>query len=272
MAALRHFFYRCGVPHAVIGLTSNLLFPDEGLHVPCIQIGTRMSDVSISGSDVEAQAGAWVPGLARSLMKAGLVGAEHTCGIPGTLGGLVCMNGGSQRKGIGNNVLSVESVDQLGEIRTRSALECDFGYRQSVFQANAEVITSACLRFACGKRSAIRAEMRAILRERRGKFPRKEPNCGSVFKSNPSMYAEVGPPGAILERLGFKGTVVGGAQVSPLHANFINNVGGARAHEVLALINRMSDAVHRATGFRMEAEICYVTPQGSMLPADRVVT
>ncbi|EKX59230.1 UDP-N-acetylenolpyruvoylglucosamine reductase [Rhodobacter sp. AKP1] len=230
-----------------------------------------MSHVAIEETTIHAQAGAWVPGMARKLMQVGLGGAEHTCGIPGTLGGLIYMNGGSQRKGIGSNVVSVESVAADGTIRQRPAQGCNFSYRHSAFQSNGEIITAATLRFEPRPRHEIRAEMRAILAERRRKFPRKEPNCGSVFKSNPAMYAEVGPPGAVIERLGFKGKRVNDAQVSPKHANFIVNTGRAKAADVLALIHQIGSTVERETGYRMEAEAVYVSPDGHVQPADQIL-
>lgn len=271
LAALQSWFFRHGIRPVVIGLTTNLLFDDAGLGVPCIQIGSRISEIRIDGTRLEAQAGAWVPGIARRLMKAGLGGAEHICGIPGTLGGLICMNGGSQRKGIGSNVVNVESVDRAGAIHIVAAEGCNFAYRQSVFQTNGHVITGAHLHFTSRSSDQIRTEMRAILADRRRKFPRKEPNCGSVFKSNPAMYAEIGPPGAAIERLGFKGLRVGGAVVSPRHANFIVNSGGATARDVLTLIARIGDAVEIDTGYRMQAEACFVRADGITLPADAVL-
>lgn len=267
VAALLRWFSAKGIQPVVIGMTTNLLFDDAGLHAPCIQIGGRMAQVVREGQLVQAQAGAWVPGLARKLMQAGLGGAEHICGIPGTLGGLVCMNGGSQRKGISSSILSVESVDLAGRVRYHDVADCGFAYRQSIFQSNGEVITATRMRFAPRPRTEIRSEMRSILADRRRKFPRKEPNCGSVFKSNPAMYAEVGPPGAVIETLGFKGRRVGGALVSPKHANFIVNTGEATARDVLRLIADIGNAVEAATGHRMEAEACFVSADGTIHPA-----
>lgn len=271
VAKLLSWFGTRGIKPVVIGLTSNLLFDDAGLRAPCIQIGPRMGQLSIDGTDVQAGAGLWVPGLARQLMQAGLGGAEHICGIPGTLGGLICMNGGSQRKGIGSAVVTVHSVDRNGIIHQRSAEDCAFAYRRSVFQTNGEIITACHLHLDPRPRIEIRAEMRAILAERRRKFPRKEPNCGSVFKSNPAMYAEIGPPGAAIEQLGFKGQRIGGALVSPRHANFIVNTGEARAQDVLTLIARIAEAVQAATGYRMEAEAIFVRADGRLQPADTVL-
>ena len=272
VAALRRYFYDRRIAHVVIGETSNLLFHDAGLRVPCIQIGAAMADVTVAGEVVSAEAGLWIPALARRIMQAGLTGAEHICGIPGTVGGLICMNGGSQRKGIGSAVVCVTAVDRRGEMTERLAEACGFAYRLSVYQTNDEIITSARLRFRHGDRREIRREMLAILADRRRKFPRAQPNCGSVFKSNPAMYDEVGPPGAVIERLGFKGRRIGGARVSPDHANFIVNAGGARATDVMALIAEISETVLRTTGHRMEVEVRLVMPDGAIVPADATLT
>ncbi|WP_080530770.1 UDP-N-acetylmuramate dehydrogenase [Alloalcanivorax xenomutans] len=271
LAKLRTWMHRQSLPHVVIGATTNLLFADEGLHVPCIQIGAGMSKCRIEGGKVYAQAGVWVPGLARRLMKGGLTGAEHICGIPGTLGGLVCMNGGSQRKGISNNVEMVESVDSFGNIIKRPASDCNFKYRHSVFRENREIISSIFMRFHSAEVSVVRKEMLEILKNRSRKFPRKTPNCGSVFKSNPAMYETLGTPGAIIERLGFKGMQRGGAIVSPIHANFILNVGGAKAADVLALIKEINNKVAISAGDSLDAEVCYVSSSGAITPADKAM-
>ena len=270
VTALRQWFATRKIRPVVIGLTSNLLFSDQGLRVPVLQISSRMAKVSISGNEVRAQAGVWVPGLARRLMHAGLTGGEHISGIPGTLGGLICMNGGSQRKGIDSNVVTVESVDARGMVRQRAAAACGFAYRHSIYQANGEIITSAVMHFSPRPSNAIRAEMRKILADRRRKFPRKLPNCGSVFVSDPSMYAQFGPPGAIIDSLGFKGRQIGGALVSPQHANFIVNSDGARCVDVLTLIHEISRTAARELGVPLRAEVRYIAPDGSSFPATNV--
>lgn len=271
LAGLRRYFFETGLPHLVIGATSNLLFSDDGLVVPCIQIGSQLSGIRITDDVVEVEAGAWVPGLARKIMQAGLTGAEHICGIPGTMGGLICMNGGSQRKGIGSALVEAVSVDREGHTVRRDQEACGFAYRTSIFQTNSDVILSARLRFTPGgDRQAIRREMLEILGNRRRKFPQKQPNCGSVFKSNPAMYAEVGPPGAVIERLGFKGQRIGDALVSPHHANFIVNDGRAQARDVLQLIARIRNKVIEETGYTMDAEALFVTSAGEVIPTDHV--
>lgn len=265
LARLRAWLHAQGMPSVVIGATSNLLFADEGLRAVAIQIGRELSTVDIRGNRITASAGAWVPGLARQAMMAGLGGIEHTCGIPGTLGGLVCMNGGSQRMGIGSHVRLVTSVDVVGRTVERDQGACGFAYRTSVYQTVDEVITSVQLELVPGTdRIAQRQEMLKIMRGRRAKFPQKLPNCGSVFVSNPAMYAQYGPPGKVIEDQGLKGHSVGGAYVSPEHANFIINGGNATAKDVLSLITLVKETVAKATGYSMAVEARYVTPSGQI--------
>lgn len=252
------------VPFIVIGSTSNLLFADEGLRAVAVQVGPRMADIRIEGHKVWCQSGAWVPGLARRIAKAGLSGAEHTCGIPGTLGGLICMNGGSQRKGIGDNLINLRAVTPEGEIVSYGKKQCSFAYRESIFQKNNNTIVDAELFFGnLEEPIVIRRKMLNILQQRKRKFPQTFPNCGSVFVSNPAMYEEYGSPGEVIERLGLKGLKVGGAEISPLHGNFINNIGGATASDVLALISKLRERVFDETGYAMRVEVKYVDPLGS---------
>lgn len=263
LARLRSWLHANGIPSVVIGATSNLLFADEGLRAVVIRIGEGLSSVSIQGTRISAEAGTWVPGLARRAMMAGLEGIEHTCGIPGTIGGLVCMNGGSQRKGIGTHVRSVISVDAEGGLTERNQAECGFAYRTSIYQSGSEVIASVELELAAGgERTSQRREMLEILRSRRSKFPQKLPNCGSVFVSNPAMYAQYGPPGQVIEDQGLKGHSIGGAYVAPEHANFIINDGSATAKDVLSLIALVKDTVASATGYHMAVEARYVSTSG----------
>ncbi|WP_230086410.1 UDP-N-acetylmuramate dehydrogenase [Halomonas sp. 328] len=224
LCSLRAFIAQEGLASIVIGDTSNLLFSDKGLHALCIRIGTRMSSFNFYKDYVNVQAGVWAPYFSRKVMLAGLSGAEHICGIPGTLGGLICMNGGSQRKSIGDSVVSITAVDTSGNQFVVDKASCEFGYRTSVFQGNERVIAEARMRFLpAADKGSVRREMLLILNERNKKFPRKQPNCGSVFKSNPAMYEEIGPPGYVIERLGFKGYRIGGALVSARHSNFFVN-------------------------------------------------
>jgi UDP-N-acetylmuramate dehydrogenase len=252
--------------YVLLGATSNLLFADEGLVVLGISLA-RLKSIEINNLNVTAQAGLWVPQFARRLANMGLTGLEHIVGIPGSLGGLLYMNGGSQRKGIGSHVLHVKTINANGDVVTYNHEACDFSYRHSSFQHRNEIIVSVELQLAKAPVAEVRREMLNILSSRRKKFPLKQPNCGSVFVSDPAMYEEYGPPGAVIERCQLKGVQQGGAQVSPEHANFIINTGGAKARDILILIKHVQQVVYRATGYNMVSEVRYVDSAGNTCPA-----
>ncbi len=258
------------VPLIVIGQGTNLLFDDAGVRGVVLKLGSTFSRIEIVGNIITAEAGVWVPQLARLAMRAGLAGLEHCIGIPGTLGGLVLMNGGSQRKGIGENIRRVWVVDSHGCPQILTSTDCGFSYRSSVLQERGDVVVKVELECPSGSIDKIRHAMVCDLRERRSKFPRKVPNCGSVFLSTSEMYKTVGPPGKIIEAAGLKGLRIGAAEVSQQHANFILNRGGASSADVLALIAQIRKTVARSIGFGLCCEVLYVRPQGVVIPADKV--
>lgn len=267
VAQVVSFSRRNDIPLLVIGQGTNLLFDDCGFRGIVLKLGESLSRVEISDNRILAEAGAWVPGLARNAMRAGLAGLEHTIGIPGTLGGLVLMNGGSQRKGIGENVRRVWIVDQEGRQRELNNEECAFSYRSSALQGSGSVVVKAELECERQEPQHIRRLMLEDLRERRRKFPRKQPNCGSVFLSTGEMHASVGPPGKVIEDAGLKGTRIGDAEVSSQHANFIVNLGSATSTDVLSLIAHIRKVVYERIGFDLCCEVRYVSPVGEIVPA-----
>jgi UDP-N-acetylmuramate dehydrogenase len=264
---LRRFASEHALPLVTIGQGSNLLFSDAGVRGIVLRLGPRLARLRIDQERIIAEAGVWVPGLARKAQQAGLAGLEHIVGIPGTVGGLVLMNGGSHRQCIGDLVERVTLVTPDGEIQELNAKACDFSYRHSALQKSGGVVVAVELTCPRGERRAIRQAMLADLRERRQKFPLRLPNCGSVFLSTAAMHASVGPPGRIIEERGLKGLRAGKAEVSLRHANFIVNRGGATADDVLALITTIRAAVRNAIGFELDCEVRYVTPQGEIVPA-----
>ncbi|MBI1687007.1 UDP-N-acetylmuramate dehydrogenase [Caulobacter hibisci] len=259
---------RSGLPHVVIGDGSNLLFDDAGFRGVVVQIGRALGGVSF-GSDGEVTVGAghWVPHFVHATINQGLAGAIHAIGIPGTVGGLVAMNGGSQRKGIGEHLIAAEVIDFDGNVRWLQQEELDFSYRHSRLQDGALVLVSARFRFEPGDARALRREAVEIMRSRRAKFPKVRANCGSVFVSDPRLYSLIGPPGLAIERAGLKGLAAGDAQISPEHANFIVNNGQARSVDVLALIAAARRRVFELTGVAMLAEVRHLSPVGQLRPA-----
>ena len=267
IALVLRFAFKDGVPLVVIGQGTNLLFDDAGVRGVVLKIGSQMAGIQINGEKIVAEGGAWVPQLARQSMRAGLSGLEHSIGIPGTVGGLVMMNGGSQRKGIGENIVNVTIVDKTGQLQQLTQAECDFSYRHSALQGTGCVVVSVELNCPVGEVKEVRREMISDLRTRRHKFPRKLPNCGSVFLSTAEMHATVGPPGKIIEDAGLKGLLIGQAEISPQHANFIVNLGGASSQDVLLLIAHVRKIVKEKYSFNLDCEVRHVTPQGDIQPA-----
>ncbi len=259
---------KAGLPHVVIGRGSNLLFADEGFRGVVLKVGRPLSQIEVVGNQMVSEAGALTCRAALAACRNRLAGLEHIVGIPGTMGGLIAMNGGSQRQSIGDAVEWVEGCDEEGRPFRLDREACQFSYRDSRFlRERGRVVFRCALSLPQGDRTTIRRAMLDDLKERRKKFPLHLPNCGSVFKSSPSLFTLAGPPGKIIEDCGFKGRRAGDAVVSSLHANFITNMGQAKAADVLELIRQIRLAVHQRWGVWMEAEVKYVLPQGGVVPA-----
>lgn len=251
------------IPHVIVGDGSNLLFDDAGLRGVVLKIGRNFGGLTAQADGrVEAGAGLWVPSFVRGTIDAGLAGVVHAIGIPGTLGGLCAMNGGSQRKGIGDHLTRLEAMSYDGAVHLLDRAELSYSYRHSRLLKGGLVVLKAWFRLEPGDSRALRREAIEILAARRAKFPKVRANCGSVFVSDPTLYALIGPPGRAIEQAGLKGFAIGDAQFSPDHANFIVNNGRARSADVVALIETARDRVREATGIAMRVEIRYLQSDG----------
>lgn len=249
----------------IVGNTTNLLFCDSDINAVLIKLGGAYDYVNIKNDLVEIGASSYAPFVARYLQKNGLSGLEHIVGIPATIGGLVYMNGGSLRKKISDNIVSVTSIDMCGNIIVRSKMECNFSYRHSIFNSTEELIISVTVRLNKANSNDIRKNCLNILKSRREKFPRKLPNCGSVFKSSPSLYETFGPPGKLIEDLGLKGQIIGGAKISNIHANFITNENLGLSSDILSLIFLIKDRVKEKHEIDIDTEVIYVDECGVLI-------
>lgn len=258
---------RMSVPFIIVGETSNLLFDSSGFDGIIVRIGSAMSEFAVNGARIWAQAGVSVPTLAHAAGAAGLTGIEHVVGIPGTLGGLAMMNGGSQRRGIGENIERVRCLDTNGSVIELDQSECGFSYRRSSLSLSTLMVVEVELRLAHGDKARIQDRMESILSERAAKFPNDFPNCGSTFLSDPQMYATVGPPGRAIEDAGLKGYRIGNAQVSLKHANFLLNLGSATSDDILRLIALIRRTVFNRTGYYLDCEVKHVSRDGVIRPA-----
>jgi UDP-N-acetylmuramate dehydrogenase len=235
-----------GVAWTVIGQGSNLLVRDAGFPGVVIKLAGDFTKVSVDGVRIRAGGALPIVSLCREAAKHGLAGAEALVGIPGSVGGAVRMNAGTDVE-IGDLVDRVE-VAIAGE-PLHSFTKPEFAYRRTTLDRRA-VVCAAELILAPGDKHAVQAELRRRIDRRNATQPLELPNSGSIFRNPPGDHAA-----RLIETAGCKGWRVGGAEVSTKHANFIVNRGGATSADVLALIDRVRDAVAEKHGVTLEMEV-----------------
>jgi UDP-N-acetylmuramate dehydrogenase len=241
----------------VLGGGTNLLVRDGGFRGVMVSL-QRMHTIkiereyrSIGGSFVVicAEAGASLAKLLSFSVEHGLTGLEFAAGIPGTVGGAICMNAGTSLGEIGDIVESVTLISLDGVLSTRSAEEMEFGYRTaSIPEGHLVLEVRVVLRH--DDKEKIKARIKELLNTRKQRQPWGLPNAGSVFK-NPQEESA----GMLIESAGLKGRKIGGAQVSEKHANVIVNTGKAKASDVLELMEIVKEKVLEVSGVRLEPEI-----------------
>jgi UDP-N-acetylmuramate dehydrogenase len=237
-------------PVAVIGAGTNLLALDHGFNGLVIKLGGGLNGIFVRGNEVRAGAGVFLPKLLTTLDRRGLTGLEFLAGIPGTLGGAAVMNAGAWGKEIGRCIEQVKVIDRDGNLKVLNKDQLGFGYRCSVLQKGKYIVAEVAIKLRQGTAGAVRKKLAAFLARRKTSQPLGCPNAGSIFKNPKGKYA-----GQLLEAAGFKGARVGDAQVSVKHANFIVNLGEAKARDVLKLMSRMQNTVKRKFKVRLEPEL-----------------
>lgn len=258
-----------GLPSFIIGNGTNLLVSDEGVNAVCITLGGQFNEIVISENEIlKVGAGASLGGFARKSIKLGLSGIHKLAGIPGSIGGAIYMNAGAYGQEISQTCVSVETLRADGNIRTRTAEECNFNYRHSIFQElkqkdSAEIILSATFRLTeahnLGKTSTdLETEMQECMAKRKNSQPLSMPNAGSTFKRLSVGSAELPnqlAPGYYIEQSGLKGYRIGGAEVSTVHANFLVNADNATANDIKNLSEHVQKTVAEKFGIQLQREI-----------------
>ena len=247
---VRRYLGLAGVPFFVLGNGSNLLVDDAGYRGVVLQIGQKMSDISVQGCHIIAKAGATLRQVAAAALEHGLAGFEFASGIPGTVGGGVVMNAGAYGGEMSQVVNQVRVVSKEGESMELDNDTMEFRYRGSVIRGSAFTVTEVTFRLEPGDREAIQAKMEELAARRREKQPLEYPSAGSMFKRPPGHFAA-----ALIDQCGLKGLAVGGAQVSAKHAGFVVNRGGATCGDVLALVDQVKEGVLAQTGVELEMEV-----------------
>ncbi len=245
MAALPH-----DTPLLWLGLGSNLLVRDGGFAGLVVATRGRLDAIEMHGPRrLYAEAGTPCALVARFAARQGLTGAEFLAGIPGTLGGALAMNAGAFGGTIWPLVRGVETLDRRGRSHARTPADYAVGYR-SVQGPAGEWFLAAELELQPGDVRSAQGRIRELLERRAATQPTAEASCGSVFRNPPGDHAA-----RLIEAAGLKGLRQGGAQVSPRHANFIVNRGGATAADIEALIETVRERVARAFGIDLQTEV-----------------
>ena len=242
-----------GLPVLALGKGSNLLVPDAGFPGVVFALAGDFLATRIEPPDVVAGGGVSLMSLAIATQKAGLSGLENLSGIPSSLGAAVRINAGSYGSEIFEVLVAVDLVSTRGERRTVPASEIPHGYRWTALSGTDDVVSGVALRLFPKPAEQIAARIDEVTAKRKGALP-KQPNAGSIFKNPPGLFA-----GKLLEECGLKGRRIGGAEISPVHANVIVNLGGATAADVKRLMEEMKRAVKNRFGIELQPEIRIVT-------------
>lgn len=238
------------VPFFIVGNGSNLLVSDEGFRGMILHTGGMLKDISVEGDVIYAQAGALLSTVAKTALEHGLAGMEFAAGIPGTLGGAVCMNAGAYGGEMKDILLDAEVLTQEGERLVLPVEELNLSYRHSVIFEKNYVVLAAHIRLSRGDTAEIKNRMNELAGARRDKQPLEYPSAGSTFKRPEGYFA-----GKLIQDAGLKGYTVGGAQISEKHSGFVINRGGATAEEVRFLIRQVQQKVRSQFGVELEPEV-----------------
>lgn len=243
-----------GLPVHVVGLGSNLLVADEGVDALVLRLAGDLAGVEIRAGGLAAGGGATNAVCLHRARDAGLAGFEFACAIPGTVGGGVRMNAGAYGSDFSQVLLAAVVVD-AGGARTLTAAELGLSYRRSGLEPG-QVVASVTLGLQARPPEQIKADVKALNERRKATQPTNKRTFGSVFK-NPRH--ELGA-GQMLEACGLKGRRIGGAIVSPRHANFIENEHGATSADAIALMVEARRRVHERFGVELEHEVQLLGP------------
>jgi UDP-N-acetylmuramate dehydrogenase len=243
-----------GLPFMTVGRGSNLVVRDGGIRGVVLHVGDAFQGVTVHNQEgstytIDVGAGMLMKQLLSWAADQALSGIEGLEGVPGTVGGAVTMNAGTPHGSIGDAVVSVTWLEK-GKLVTRTADKLEFGYRKAKIPRAATVL-SVRLTLEKGDGAAVIAKLQELRKYRQSKQPLQLPSMGSVFK-NPDKSNSAG---SLIEEAGLKGVRVGKAQISPQHANWIVNLGGATAKDVEVLIRLAKDTVKEKTGYILEPEV-----------------
>ena len=242
-----------GVPVFFVGNGTNLIVRDGGVRGAVVSTkGLRSVRVENRGEHraaLHAEAGASLAEVVTLAAREGLTGLEFCAGIPGSVGGGIRMNAGAWGSEMKDVLESVDWLNGGGNRVSRQRAALHFEYRSLALPEGA-CILGGVFDLARGDRGTVEGRIREILKTRSGKHPLQYRSAGSIFK-NPKGT----PAGRIIDEAGLKGLTLGGARVSEMHGNFIVNLGGAAARDIIGLIERVRKTVREKRGIDLEPEV-----------------
>ena len=249
MHSLREFAKAQGVPYMILGGGSNVLFTDEGY--PGLIIYNKMSKMNIQGELVTAESGVILSKMVFIAAQNNLGGISGLANVPGTVGGAVYGNAGVPDVYINNVMTHAVILPEDGNEPVIVSPEYfQFGYRDSKIKRNKDIVLSATFKLRFEPAIKVRAEIDHYMKERILKQPMGN-TCGSFFK-NPGQFPSAG---WLIEQSGCKGMKVGGAEVSPKHANFIMNTGNATSGDIINLTIQIHSIVKKKFNVELEPEV-----------------
>jgi len=243
-----------GIDVEVVGLGSNLLVHDDGVDALVLHLEGELAEAHVEGEELVAGGGATNAVCLHRARSADLGGLEFASAIPGTVGGGVRMNAGAYRVEFRDVLVEALVVDASGP-RALTADALDLSYRHSALVPG-QVVARARLRLEPRPAAEVKQRMAELLGARKATQPTTKRTFGSVFKNPPGDRGA----GRLIEECGLKGHRVGGAIVSPRHANFIENAGGATSADALALMAEARRRVHERFGIKLEHEVRFLGP------------
>ena len=236
----------------VLGNGSNLLVSDRGITKPVVHIGKLMSDIRVDGEYIICGAGALLSSVAQTAYKNSLTGMEFAHGIPGSIGGAVCMNAGAYGGEMKDIIDWIDYASPTGEVYRMDCDSAQLTYRKSFFSDKEYVVVQVCLKLTRGNSEEILEKMKELGKKRRDKQPLEYPSAGSTFKRPEGYFAA-----ALIEEANLKGESVGGAFVSEKHSGFIINKGDATTDDILSLMEKVKKTVYEKFNVTLEAEVKY---------------
>lgn len=249
---------KINVPWHIIGRGSNIVVSDKGVRGVVIVFGRNFSSLQIleESADsvrVKVEAGHSLSGLVNWSIEKGLSGLEFAIGIPGTIGGAIVMNAGAWEGEIGDVIASVTIMDGKGTSITRKRDEIEFAYR-SWGEAESMIAVEGIFKLKKRDPALIKSKCRDFHDRRKNKQPQNLHSGGSFFKNPPGNKSA----GQLIDEAGLKGYRVGGAEVSPLHANFIVNDGSATAADLIELMHIIQQRVEESSGISLQPEVRFL--------------